>query len=173
MEWDPKPLVSVVCHGFQYADTLVGEVRPFKHTLRTTIRFLAADTSVAGRPIVQRDHLSVPAELSDSSFVSMRNALVEQDKFLKCGLVMDPDSVMAKVRHLMSTKIAFRLPASLFKPFTLPISLEKEYETGDVRIAASVRRPEVVMERDYLRFGFMAELAVRSAGQATNKPRQP
>jgi hypothetical protein len=42
-----------------------------------------------------------------------------------------------------------------------------------VRIAASVRRPEVVMERDYLRFGFMAELAVRPAGQATNKPRQP
>jgi hypothetical protein len=173
MEWDPKPLVSVVCRGFQYADTLVGRVRPFQHTLRTTIRFAAADTSVAGRPMVQRDHLSVPAELTDSSFVSMRNALVEQDKLLKCGLVMDPDSVMAKVRHLMRTKIAFRLPASLFKPFTLPISLEKEYETGDVRIAASVRRPEVVMERDYLRFGFMAELAVRPAAQARNEPRQP
>ena len=173
MEWDPKLLVSVVCRGFEYADTLVGQVRPFTHTLRTTIRFAAADTSVAGRPIVRRDRLRVPAVLTDSSFVSMRNALVEQDKLLKCGMVMDPDSIMAKVRHLVRTKIAFRLPATLFKPFTLPLSLEKEYETGDVRIAASVRQPEVVMERDYLRFGFMAEFSVRPAGQAMNEPRRP
>ena len=173
MQWDPKLLVSVVCRGFEYADTLVGQVRPFQHMLRTTIRFAAADTSVAGRPMVQRDRLSVPAELTDSSFVSMRNALVEQDKLLKCGMVMDPDSIMAKVRHLVRTKIAFRLPATLFKPFTLPLSLEKEYQTGDVRIAASVRRPEVVMERNYLRFGFMAELAVRPAAHAMNEPRRP
>ncbi|HEX5031717.1 MAG TPA: hypothetical protein VFX78_09695 [Candidatus Eisenbacteria bacterium] len=173
LEWDPKALVSVVCRGFEYADTLMGQVQPFTHMLRTTIRFAAADSSVAGRPVVQRDRLSLPVELTDSSFVSMREALVEQDKVLKCGMVMDPDSVMAKVGRLARTKIAFRLPAALFKPFTLPLSLEKEYEAGDVRIAASVRHPEVVMERDYLRFGFMAELAVRPAGQAMNEPRRP
>jgi hypothetical protein len=173
MAWDPKLLVSMVCHGFDYSDTLVGHVLPFTHTIRTTIRFAAADTSVAGSPKVQRDRLSVPATFTDSSFLSMRNALVEQDKLLKCGIVMDPDSVMARVRKLIRTKIAFRLPATLFKPFTLPLSLEKEYDAGDVRIAASVRRPEVVMDPDYLRFGFMAELTVRSAGQAMNEPRQP
>ncbi len=163
MEWDPSLLASIVCRGFSYRDTLTGEVLPFAHTLRTTIRFVAADTSVAGRPLVQRDRLAVPADFTDSSFVKLRAALVEQDQILRCGIVMDPDTVLAKVRKLVRTKIAFRLPARLFKPFSLPISLSKEYETGEVRIAASVRQPEVVMEPDFLRFGFRAELAVRAA----------
>jgi hypothetical protein len=173
MEWDPNFLVSVVCRGFEYADTLVGNVLPFTHTLSATIRFAAADTSVAGRTLVQRDRLSVPVDFTDSSFISMRTALVEQDKFLKCGMVMDPDSVMAKVRHLVRTKIAFRLPATLFKTFTLPLSLEKEYQTGDVRITASVRQPEVVMEPEFLRFGFKAEFSVRPSARPMNGPRQP
>ena len=175
MEWDPKLLVSVVCHGFSYQDTLVGQVLPFTHPLRTTIRFAAADTSVAGWPRVQRDRLVVPADFTDSSFVHVRDALVEQDRLLRCGIVMDPDSVMAKVRKIVRTKIAFRLPATLFKPFSLPVSLEKEYDAGDVRIEASVRRPEVVMERDFLRFGFKAELAVRpnARAAANDEPRRP
>ena len=98
---------------------------------------------------------------------------VEQDKLLKCGMVMDPDSMMTKVRHLVRTKIAFRLPAALFKPFSLPVSLKKEYDAGDVRIAASVRQPEVVVEPDFLRFGFKAELAVRPSARTMNEPRRP
>lgn len=173
MEWDPSFLVSVVCHGFSYEDTLTGEVLPFTHELRTRIRFAAADTTVVGWPLVQRDRLSVPAIFTDSSLAKVRAALVEQDKLLKCGMVMDPDSMMTKVRHLVRTKIAFRLPAALFKPFSLPVSLRKEYDAGDVRIAASVRQPEVVVESDFLRFGFKAELTVRPSAQAMNEPRRP
>jgi hypothetical protein len=172
MQWDPSLLVSIVCRGFGYQDTLTGEILPFSHILRTNIRFAAADSAVVGRPIVRRDRLSIPVDFTDSSFVKVRAALIEQDRLLRCGMVMNPDTVLAKVRGLVRTKIALRLPATLFKPFSLPLSLEKEYTAGDVNIAASVREPEVVMEPGFLRFGFRAELAVRPSNEVMKGPRQ-
>jgi len=92
----------------------------------------------------------------------VRAALLEQDQLLRCGLVMDADTVLSNVQALVRRSVRFRIPKTLFKPFSLPVSLEEEYMAGDFRIAARVKNPEVVVRSDYLRLGFGAELEVRN-----------
>jgi len=162
MRWDPSFLVSIVCRGFGFGETLSGEVLPFSHVLRTRVRFQTRGSRFVGRPLVRSDRVSVPCEFTPASYTKVRAALLEQDRLLRCGLVMDADTVLEKVRGLVRHSVRFTMPSTLFKPFGFPLFLEEEYTAGEFRIAAVARKPEVVVRPSYLRLGFNADLAVRN-----------
>lgn len=161
MRWDPSFLVAIVCRGFGFQETLTGEVPPFSHVLQTRIRFDAEGSRLVGRPLVRRDRISVPCEFTPSSLFKVRAALLEQDKFLKCGTVMNADSVLTRLRTLVRRKVRFDLPRTLFKPFSLPVTLQQQYVAGDFRVTGRMEDPEVVVRPDYLLFGFRAALMVQ------------
>ncbi|HET9251031.1 MAG TPA: hypothetical protein VFP58_02810, partial [Candidatus Eisenbacteria bacterium] len=119
-----------------------------------------------GRPIVRRDRVHVPWELTPASREKLRATFKEQDKLLRCGVVMDPDSVLVRIERLLRDKVHVNLPGTLFGPFTLPVATRQEVDAGDFRIVSSVKDPEVAVRPGYLRFGFRVELTVRSAPQA-------
>ena len=162
MRWDPSLLVSIVCRGFGFKEALSGEILPFSHVLQTRIRMDIDGSKFVGRPLVRAERVIVPCEFTPTSYAKVRAALLEQDQLLRCGLVMDADTVMSSVQTLVRRSVRFRIPRTLFKPFSLPVSLEEEYTAGDFRIAARVRNPEVAVRSDYLRLGFGAELEVRN-----------
>ena len=166
MRWDPSFLVAIVCRGFGFRETLTGEVPPFSHVLQTRIRFDAEGSKFVGRPRVRRDRITVPCEFTPASLVKVRGALLEQDKFLKCGTVMNADSVLTRLRTLVRREVEFGLPRTLFKPFFLPVSLEQQYDAGDFRVTARMEDPEVAVRPDYLRFGFRAALVVQPLASA-------
>jgi len=161
MRWDPSFLVAIVCRGFGFRETLTGEVPPFSHVLQTRIRFDAEDSLLVGRPQVRRDRISVACEFTPASLVKVRGALLEQDTGLKCGTGMNADSVLTRLRTLVRREVEFGLPRTLFKPFSLPVSLLQQYDAGDFRVTARMQDPEVVVRPDYLRFGFRAALVVQ------------
>jgi hypothetical protein len=161
VSWDPKFLVSIVCRGFTFKQTLTGEVLPFSHALQTRIRFNAEGSGLVGRPVVRRDRITVPCEFTPASLSKVRAALLEQDGLLLCGMVMNADSVLAKVRTLVGHEVEFGLPRTLFKPFSLPVSMRQQYDAEDFRVTARVEDPEVTVRPDYLRFGFRAALVVQ------------
>lgn len=165
MKWNPNFLVALVCRGFKFRETLTGEVRPFTHVLQTRIRFDTDGSNVVGRPLVRRDRITVPCEFTPASLSKVRAALLEQDKLLRCGMVMNADSTLAKLRTLVRRDVEFGMPRTLFKPFRLPVGLRQQYDAGDVRITARMHDPEVVVRPEYLRFGFRAALMVRALGQ--------
>ena len=162
MRWDPSLLVSIVCRGFGFEETLTGGILPFSHVLRTRIRFQARGPRFVGRPVVRPDRVAVPCEFTPASYAKVRAALLEQDRLLRCGLVMDADSVLSRVRGLVRHSVRFTMPQRLFKPFSIPVSLEEEYTAGEFRIAARAQKPEIVVRPAYLRLGFNAELEVRN-----------
>jgi hypothetical protein len=161
MKWDPSFLVAIVCRGFGFQQTLTGEVRPFTHVLQARVRFDTDGSSVMGFPQVRRDRVTVPCEFTPASLAKVRAALLEQDKFLKCGMVMNADSALARLRTLVRRDVEFRMPQRLFKPFSLPVSLRQEYDAEDFRITARMKDPEVVVRSEYLRFGFRGALQVK------------
>jgi hypothetical protein len=161
MNWDPSFLVAVLCRGFDFQSALTGEVVPFSHVLHTRIRFVSGEEGITGVPVVRRDKFDVPCAFTAASMAKVRSALIEQDRFLRCGMLMDPDAVFEKISRVISNDIRVRLPSTLFKPFTLPVRMEGDYEAGDFHILARARDPEVAVRDDYLRFGFRAELIVR------------
>ena len=161
MKWDPKFLVSIVCREFEFQSTLTGEVLPFSHDLQTRIRFDTEPSKIVGRPLVRRDRITVPCEFTPASVGKVRSALLEQDKFLKCGMVMDADSTLKRLRTLIRHDVEFTMPPRLFKPFSLPVSLRQQYDAEDFRVTARMEDPEVVVRPEYLRFGFRAALKVQ------------
>jgi len=161
MRWDPSFLVAIVCRGFGFRETLTGEVHPFSHDLQTRIRFDAEGSKLVGRPLVRRDRITVPCEFTPASLSKVRAALLEQDTFLKCGTVMNADSVLTRLRTVVRREVEFALPRKLFKPFSLPVSLVQQYEAGGFRVLARMEDPDVVVRPNYLRFGFRAALMVQ------------
>ncbi len=161
MKWDPTFLVSTVCHGFGFQESLTGDVLPFSHVIQARIQFGAEGSRFVGRPVVRRDRVSVPCEFTPASLVKVRAALLEQDKLLKCGMVMNADTVLTRLRTLIRHNVQFGLPRTLFKPFSLPLNLQGQYDAEDFRVTAQMEDPEVVVRPDYLRFGFRAALLVQ------------
>ena len=163
LAWDPGFLTAVLCRGFEFEENLTGEVVPFAHTLRTRVRFTVEGPVMRGRPLVRRDRVHVPWELTPSSREKLRATFKEQDKLLRCGVVMDPDSVLVRIERLLRDKVNVNLPGTLFGPFVLPVAASQYVDAGDFRIVSSVKDPEVAVRPGYLRFGFRADLTVRPA----------
>ena len=171
MHWDPNFLVSVICRKFGFQETLDGDVLPFSHMLHTRIRFATQGSRITGMPVVRRDRFSVPCEFTPSALGKVKAALMEQDRFLRCGIAMKPDTLLVKLRQLVRNNIRIALPKTLFKPFSLPVALAEEYQAAGFHISARARDPEVAVRPGYLRFGFGAALRVRTTGRPITPPR--
>jgi hypothetical protein len=162
MEWKPAYLVSAVCRGFRFQDTLAGDILPFGEDVTTRIRYAIRDSSIVGWPRVQRDTIRFVADLTGRSWGKVREKLIEQDRFNRCGIVMNADSVLVKLRTLVGRGIKVRLPPSIFKPFRLPVVLEGFYVAGGYRIEARAFDPAIEVRPEYLRLAFRANLRVSS-----------
>ena len=163
VEWVPAFLVSIVCRGFEFDEGLVGEILPFREELTTRIRYTILDSSIVGRPRVQREKIRLPADLTDGSWKKIQTALLEQDRFSRCGMVMNADSALTKLRQLAGRGVRIRLPARMFKPFRLPVMLEDQYRAGGYQIEAKAFDPAIAVTSKYLRFAFRVNLRVRPA----------
>ena len=167
MHWDPSFLVAIVCRGFAFQENLTGDVLPFSHLVHARIRFAESGSGIVGQPVVRRDRFAVPCDFTPSSIRKVRDALKEQDKFFRCGIAINQDSLLTKVRQLVRNDVHIRLPKALFKPFALPVSLQGEYEAGGFHIYAIAGDPEVAVRPGYLLFGFRAALKVQSTKPIT------
>lgn len=63
--------------------------------------------------------------------------------------------------HARQPNANTHLPRTLFKPFSLPLSLEGQYDAQTFRVTARMEDPEVMVRPGYLRFGFRAALLVQ------------
>jgi hypothetical protein len=163
LEWKPAALLGVVCRPFRVQETVAGTILPFTDTLNTHIRYQVLDSVMVGRPRVQRDRMRVPIDLTDSSWALVRARLVEQDRLGRCGLLMDPDAVIAKLRELAAEGVSVRMPRRMFKPFRVPVLLEEHYTTGSWRIEARTWDPRIEVRPGHLRLAFRAGLRVMAA----------
>jgi hypothetical protein len=168
MDWDPAFLVGIVCRGFHFHESLAGEILPFRDDLTTAIRCSIRDSSIVGRMRVRRDVIRFSSDLSDSSWNKVLADLVNQDRLLRCGIVMNPESVLMKLKMLVGRGVNIRLPETLFKPFRLPVIFESHYMAGDYRIEARAFDPAIAVNPQYLRLAFRANLRVSSTAPNTS-----
>lgn len=166
-EWDPTLLTSVVCRGFDFEERVQGDVVPFGHTVTARVHLAIADSGIVGVTRLRRDRVAVPAEPTPASLAKIRQAIEGQDRFLRCGIAIDADSVVAALVRMVRRGVKVRLPGKLLKPFHLPLWLEQEFVAGDYRLRARAYDPEFVLRPGYLRFGFRARLAFHSPTPAS------
>jgi hypothetical protein len=160
IEWHPAFLASIVCKGFQVHDTLDGVALPFRSALHGTVRLALADSFLVGKTSVRRDHIHVPARPTPASRERIRDLLLAQDRFGRCGMAMDADTAQVKLLRLLQKGIGVHLPEHLFPNFRIPVTLVSEYSAGDFIIHARAYDLEFVVRRRYLRLGFQAGFRV-------------
>jgi hypothetical protein len=160
VHWDPNALTSVICRGFHANETLTGVVRPLTHVALATIHFTLDKGSIWGRPTLRRDKIRLSLDFDAASWKRVRRIFEEQDRAGRCGLAMDPDSMMVKLRRIGMKGVDVRLPADLLPEFELPVTFADVYEQDQVQVRAVAYRPELLVRPEYLRFGVDGELSI-------------
>jgi hypothetical protein len=137
--WDSASMANLVCRDFEVTRELEGHSLPQEHTVGGKFRLSAGGDFVRVEPISADDVIRVKVALPDRSWASVREALAEQDKFLRCGLVMDPDKVVERLKALAAEGFRVKLPAVLFREFRLPGVFERTARIEGRSVAVGVR----------------------------------
>lgn len=167
MAWDPKAYTSVVCRGFETRQTLSGTIAPLDHGLQGHVRFVLAGGEVEGRPRIEREKVRLKFDLTEKSWERVRQVFVEQDEFLKCGAVIEPDKLVGLLKKLGQKGVNIRLPGALPR-FTLPVTFTETVEDSLFRLEASMGSPDLIVRPSYLRFGSDALLRLRQVPASRN-----
>ncbi len=148
-EWDPKAAAWLVCKGFTAEGKLDGMVGRIQHDVEGTLRFQVEDGKVVGRSALRRDRVRLPLDLTPASWAKVRGVFAEEDRLLRCGAVMDPDSMVALLRGIGEKGVRVRLPGGL-PGFELPVRFGSSVIDSTYRVGVDVGGVEVLMTRNAL-----------------------
>jgi hypothetical protein len=136
--WDTAGVANVVCADFQASLALDGRVLAQRHELSGELRLASGDGETAS-PVLERRSVPLQLDLSSESWDAVEAALRSQDSLGRCGLLLKPEVVLARLRELAARGIAVRLPEALFRPVRLPASFERRVTIGSRTVELSVR----------------------------------
>jgi hypothetical protein len=68
----------------------------------------------------------------------VRGAVEEQDKVGKCGIAIDPEDLVARIRRRLREGFDVKLPRSLFRPVDFPASVRQEVTVQDRHVDLAV-----------------------------------
>jgi len=77
--------------------------------------------------------------MTDKSWAEVRAAIQEQDDVTKCGLGLDPDKLLAKIRERLHEGFDVKLPPSLFRPVDFPAAVQQDVMIQDRRVDLAVQ----------------------------------
>ena len=140
--WDSAAVANLVCKDFEVDRELAGVVLPQTHRLEGTVRFRFEDGAIVAIPHLESPRIPLRVDLAPDSWSTVRQALQAQDSVGRCGALLHPEEVVARLRALADRGIGVRLPDSLVRPFRLPTTVEgiAGFQNRNVEIAVASSR---------------------------------
>jgi len=118
--WKPKKLISILCHGFRDTVHVAARVLPQDHGLAGVVSLVDTPGGISLRTSLRRDRHPIAMTLTDDSWAAVRASLATQDRLSRCGMLLDPDGVIQKLKALGEAGIKIRMPERLLPSVTLP-----------------------------------------------------
>ncbi|HEY6555005.1 MAG TPA: hypothetical protein VI669_16740 [Vicinamibacteria bacterium] len=144
--WNSKSLANVVCKDFDLTRDIRGRVLAQKHVLSGALQLENSGETLTATPLFPDRRVQLKLDLTPRSWVVVEEALRSQDSFGKCGMVMDPDRGLVKLRELAARGIGVQLPESIFRKVSLPARLRQAVKvdgrTVGLRLKAESLRVE-------------------------------
>lgn len=142
-EWNARALAGVVCRDFALTRRVRGRVLPDEYALDGQFELFAGPQAVQVRPLFSRQRFRLRVDLVEDSWAEVRRALEEQDEVLKCGLAIEPEKILTKVRALLQKGFDLPIPRSLFRAVDLPAGVRQSVSVEDTQVDLTVRTEEL------------------------------
>jgi hypothetical protein len=137
--WDSASVANLVCRDFDLVRELEGRTLPQEHTISGTLRLSAGPESVKVEPTLEEDAIRLKVDLEEASWAAVREALETQDSFSRCGMLLDPEKVLERLRALAAEGIRVKLPGVMFRRFSFPGAFEHTARIEGNPVAVGVR----------------------------------
>jgi hypothetical protein len=139
LSWDSAALANVVCKDFELARDLDGRVLAQRHFVDGAFRIGFVGEGLQASPLFPERKLRLKLDLTPESWRTVEAALRSQDSLGRCGLLMNPERGMQRLRALAKRGIDVRLPEELFRSVELPAQLVKAVTIADRPVELDVR----------------------------------
>lgn len=169
-EWDSKGVANVVCRDFEVTRKINGTLVPAVHTFEGGLVLEAGAENIAARPTFRDVPYRLKVDLTPESWTDITDALNEQDSFFKCGIGLNPDTILPKLKDLLLKGFNVRLPKKLFRPFALPGSLSTTLEHEERRLRLTVKPDALRFANDALWYSSVVEARVEVEKPLGEKP---
>lgn len=137
--WDSRSVASVVCRDFEVTRRLAGEILSREYPVSGGFQLSAGPERLRLEPQFPHREFRIQLDLTDRSWGEVRAAIDEQDQLLRCGLALDPDRLLARIRGRLREGFDVKLPRSLFRPVDFPAGVRQEVTIEDHRVDLAVK----------------------------------
>jgi hypothetical protein len=162
--WNARSMASVVCRDFDARRQVRGSIAADDYTLVGRFDLTSAPNAVRVQPVFPRRRFHVRVDLAEQSWADVRRALEDQDQVLKCGLALDPDAILPKLRARLAEGFDLDLPASIFRPVDLPAGLRQSVAVEDTEVDLAVQTDALRVEPQAVWYAAAVRSRLRASG---------
>jgi hypothetical protein len=162
-EWDSRSVFNLVCRDFKIERTIRGSILPQRHVVRGHMLLSASADGIVADPDFPREKFPLGMALTEASWSTLRAALQGQDKLFKCGLMINPDTVLARLRVMGIEGLRFGLPRRAFRTIFLPATIARAVRILEAPVELSVTPHQLRISPGLIWYGADID-ARRSAG---------
>lgn len=144
--WDSTGLANIVCKDFELTREIRGRVLAQRHVVSGSLRLENTGETLIATPVFPDRKIRLKVDLTAHSWGVVEAALRSQDTFGKCGMMMDPDKGLERLRHLAEKGINVSLPDSMFRTVSFPARLQKSVKVDGHVVGLGLAAESVLVE---------------------------
>jgi hypothetical protein len=125
--WQGKGLAGAVCGDMDVSPDVSSRVKPAAYTVTGEFRLAAVGEALVAEPRFQDVVLKIVLEPSESTWATLASTVedVKEDKNGICRMAIKKVDVRSIVQKTIAKGFELKLPAKLFKPISLPATVER------------------------------------------------
>lgn len=163
--WRASSVAHVVCRDFDVTRRLRAKVVPQEYPVTGAFLLSATPTAIIAQPHFPEQTFRLRIDLREESWAEIRRALESQDRLLRCGVALDPDQLLPRLRELAHSGFDFRLPRSLFRTVELPASVRQSVRVENKEVELTVRPSALRVTPHTLWYSAAVRSRVRAASR--------
>ena len=144
--WDSTGVANVVCKDFELTRAIRGQILPQKYTLNGALRLANTGEALTATPVFPERKVPLRLDLTPQSWEVVSEALRSQDTFGRCGMLMDPDRGLLKLKELATRGVTVKLPDSIFRTVSLPANIRRSVKVNQRTVDLMVKARSLRIE---------------------------
>jgi hypothetical protein len=137
--WNSHSVASVLCHDFELTRNLSGIVLSHEYAVSGAFALSAGPDALRAEPRFPPHEFRIHTDMAEGSWKEVRAAIDDQDQVSKCGLALDPEQLLAKLRARLHEGFDVKLPRSLFRPIDFPAAVREQVTIEDRKVDLDVK----------------------------------